>query len=70
MKTMSLPLPLTPRFITWTLATAFAVLLGVAWAVDPRSWWIGVGFLIAVFLAGVGLYDYFQTKHEIGRAHV
>ena len=25
----SLPLPLTPRFITWTLATAFAVLLGV-----------------------------------------
>jgi len=67
MKSMSLPLPLTPRFITWTLATAFAVLLGVAWAVDPRSWWIGVGFLIALFLAGVGLYDYFQTKHAVLR---
>ena len=63
----SLPLPLTPRFITWTLATAFAVLLGVAWAVDPRSWWIGVAFALALFLTLVGLYDYFQTKHAVLR---
>ena len=63
----SMPLPLTPRFITWTLATTFAVLLGVAWAVDPRSWWIGVGFVLALFLALVGLYDYFQTRHAVLR---
>ncbi|WP_295133278.1 FMN-binding glutamate synthase family protein [uncultured Reyranella sp.] len=63
----SMPLPLTPRFITWTLATTFAVVLGLAWAFDPRSWWIGVAFLIAVFLACVGLYDYFQTKHAVLR---
>lgn len=62
----SLPLPLTPRFITWTLATLVAVLLGLAWIVDP-SWWIGAGFLIALFLAGVGLYDYFQTQHAVLR---
>jgi glutamate synthase domain-containing protein 2 len=62
-----MPLPLTPRFITWTLATAFAVLLGVAWAVDPRSWWIGVAFALALFLTLVGLYDYFQTKHAVLR---
>ena len=65
----SMPLPLTPRFITWTLATTFAVVLGLAWAVDPRSWWIGVAFLIAVFLACVGLYDYFQTKHAVLRTY-
>ena len=63
----SMPLPLSPRFITWTLATTFAVLLGVAWAVDPRSWWIGVGFVLALFLALVGLYDYFQTRHAVLR---
>ncbi|MGQ3296799.1 FMN-binding glutamate synthase family protein [Reyranella sp.] len=63
----SMPLPLTPRFITWTLATTFAVLLGIAWAVDPRSWWIGVGFALALFLALVGLYDYFQTRHAVLR---
>ncbi|TAJ87953.1 MAG: FMN-binding glutamate synthase family protein [Reyranella sp.] len=63
----SMPLPLSPRFITWTLATLFAVLLGAAWAVDPRSWWIGIAFLIALFLACVGLYDYFQTKHAVLR---
>jgi glutamate synthase domain-containing protein 2 len=62
-----MPLPLKPRFITWTLATAFAVLLGVAWGFDPRSWWIGVGFLIAAFLACVGLYDFFQTRHAVLR---
>ena len=63
----SMPLPLSPRFITWTLATTFAVLLGIAWAVDPRSWWIGVGFVLALFLALVGLYDYFQTRHAVLR---
>lgn len=63
----SLPLPLTPRFITWTLASAFAVLLGIAWAVDPRSWWIGVAFALALFLMLVGFYDYFQTKHAVLR---
>ena len=63
----SLPLPLTPRFITWTLASAFAVLLGIAWAVDPRSWWIGVAFALALFLTLVGFYDYFQTKHAVLR---
>ena len=63
----SMPLPLTPRFITWTLATAFAVLLGLAWGFDPKSWWIGVGFAIALFLTLVGLYDYFQTRHAVLR---
>ena len=63
----SMPLPLSPRFITWTLATTFAVMLGIAWAVDPRSWWIGVGFVLALFLALVGLYDYFQTRHAVLR---
>jgi glutamate synthase domain-containing protein 2 len=63
----SMPLPLTPRFITWTLATFFAVLLGMAWAMDPRSWWIGVGFAIALFLTLVGFYDYYQTRHAVLR---
>eukprot|EP01034_Spumella_vulgaris_P006873 gene6873-8762_t len=61
----SMPLPLTPRFITWTLATFFAVLLGLAWGFDPKSWWIGVGFAIALFLTLVGFFDYYQTKHAI-----
>ena len=63
----SMPLPLTPRFITWTLASLFAVLLGIAWGFDPKSWWIGVGFAIAAFLACVGLHDYFQTRHAVLR---
>ena len=63
----SMPLPLTPRFITWTLATLFAVLLGLAWGFDPKSWWIGVGFAIALFLTLVGFFDYFQTKHAVLR---
>jgi glutamate synthase domain-containing protein 2 len=63
----SMPLPLTPRFITWTLATFFAVLLGLAWGFDPKSWWIGVGFAIALFLTLVGFFDYYQTKHAILR---
>ena len=33
----SLPLPLTPRFITWTLTTTFAVLLGIAWLYSKIS---------------------------------
>ena len=63
----SMPLPLTPRFITWTLATFFAVLLGLAWGFDPKSWWIGVGFAIALFLTLVGFFDYYQTRHAVLR---
>ncbi len=63
----SMPLPLSPRFITWTLATFFAVLLGLAWAFDPKSWWIGVGFAIALFLTLVGFFDYYQTRHAVLR---
>jgi len=63
----SMPLPLSPRFITWTLATFFAVLLGLAWAFDPKSWWIGIGFAIALFLTLVGFFDYYQTRHAVLR---
>ena len=63
----SMPLPLTPRFITWTLAALFAVLLGLAWGFDPKSWWIGVGFAVALFLTLVGFFDYYQTRHAVLR---
>lgn len=62
----SLPLPLTPRFITWTLAALAAAGFGIAWLVDPH-WWIGVSFGVAAFLTLVGLHDYFQTSHAILR---
>jgi glutamate synthase domain-containing protein 2 len=62
----SLPLPLTPRFITWTMATLAAIGFGIAWANDPE-WWIGACFAVAVFLFLVGLHDYLQTSHAILR---
>lgn len=62
----SLPLPLTPRFITWTMATLAAIGFGIAWTVEP-DWWIGACFGVAAFLFLVGLHDYFQTHHAILR---
>ncbi len=63
----SLPLPLSPRFITWTLAGAATIFFGLIWTIDYGSWWFGVAFLVAAFLTLVGFYDYFQTRHAVLR---
>lgn len=62
----SLPLPFTPRFITWTLSCVAAIGFGLAWLADPH-WWIGICFLVAAFLSALGLYDYMQDGHSILR---
>ena len=60
MKSMSLPLPLTPRFITWTLATAFAVLLGDDAENGTGLWTMTGGFTRGGIAKNSGSYSFWS----------
>ena len=60
-------LPLTPRFIAYTLAMLSTVGFAVALAVDQQSILLAIGFSVALFLAIVGTIDLFQKSHSVLR---
>ena len=60
-------LPFSGRFIAFTLALLSALGFGIAWANDTGSVWLAIFFATAVFLTGVGIYDFLQTQHSVLR---
>jgi glutamate synthase domain-containing protein 2 len=60
-------LPLSPRFITFTLAVAAMVLFGIWLYFDQRSIVLAIVLGISIFLTGVGIIDLFQKSHSILR---
>src|SRR5882672_12570101 len=60
-------LPLSPRFITFTLTVAATILFGIWLYFDQRSIVLCVLLGISIFLTGVGVIDLFQKSHSILR---
>ena len=64
-----LPLPLKPRFVTWTLSATAMLGFGFAWVLVLQSGWLLLGLGIAAFLTLVGFVDFFQQKHAVLRMY-
>ena len=60
-------LPLSPRYITFTLAVAALLLFGTWLYFDQRSIVLAVLLGISIFLTIVGIIDFFQTSHAVLR---
>src|SRR5882757_3312021 len=60
-------LPLTPRFITLTLAVLATIVFGVALAFDQRSIILAICLGTAIFLTIVGVIDLIQKQHSVLR---
>ena len=60
-------LPLTPRYITFTLTVAALILCGVWLYFDQRSIAAMVFLGISIFLTIIGIIDLFQTPHSVLR---
>ena len=60
-------LPLSPRFITFTLTVLAMILFGVWLYFDQRSIVLAVLLGISIFLTIVGIVDFFQTSHAVLR---
>ncbi len=64
-----LPLPLQPRFVTWTLSAVSMAGFGLAWLLVTPSGWLLLGFVVAACLTGLGFHNYFQTRHAVLRVY-
>ncbi len=64
-----LPLPLQPRFVTWTLSAVAMAGFGLAWLLVTPSGWLLLGFAIAACLTLLGFHNYFQTQHAVLRVY-
>jgi glutamate synthase domain-containing protein 2 len=60
-------LPLTPRFITFTLTVLAMILFGIWLYFDQRSIVLAILLGISIFLTGVGIIDLFQKTHAVLR---
>ena len=60
-------LPLTPRFITFTLTVLAMILFGIWLYFDQRSIVLAILLGISIFLTGVGIIDLTQKSHAILR---
>ena len=60
-------LPLSPRFITFTLTVTAMIVFGIWLYFDQRSIVLAILLGISIFLTGVGIIDLFQKSHAILR---
>ena len=60
-------LPLSPRFITFTLTVMAMILFGVWLYFDQRSIVLAILLGLSIFLTGVGIIDLFQKSHAVLR---
>jgi glutamate synthase domain-containing protein 2 len=60
-------MPLTPRFITFTLTVLAMILFGIWLYFDQRSIVLAILLGISIFLTGVGIIDLFQKSHAVLR---